>query len=618
MQISLITVIWSMIAAVCFTLAAIYLLVWRRNHTAWANLLFCLMAVSTAAFAFCELRMMRAEAPAELATTLKWAHIPVWLLVVSLVGFVRFYLKAGRTWLAWMVCGLRTLALILNFSVGQNLNYLEIATLRHISFLGESVSVAVGVPNPWMVVGQLSLMMLLIFAVDASVTAWRRGDRHSALTVGGSIVFFTFVSTGQSLLVFWGVVQAPIVASISFLGLVVAMGYELTRDVFRASQLAGELQASEAGLRENEQRMFLAVDAANLGIWIRDLATNEIWASDKWRELFGFTPSEPLDFDRILRRLHPDDREALQQVLTKAVAGRGSYETEFRLKLPEGGLRWISSHGQIEFDATGKPVRLRGASRDVTAHKQVELETQLLRREVAHVGRVTMMGQLASALAHEINQPLGAILRNAEAAELFMQDASPDLEEIRAIVADIRKDDQRAGAVIDRMRGLLKRQPLDTRALDVGELVGDVSALVRADAAARQVKVMVEVPGDLPPVRGDRVHLQQVLLNVVLNGMDALNGASRGERRISVIASLNGAQTVEIAVSDTGSGIPADRLGHIFDPFFTTKASGMGMGLPISRTIIEAHGGRLWAENNSSGGATFRFTLPIAEEVSAK
>ncbi len=286
--------------------------------------------------------------------------------------------------------------------------------------------------------------------------------------------------------------------------------------------------------------------------------------------------------------------------------------------LPDGGLRWIASHGQVEFDATGQPVRVRGVSRDVTAHKQAEQETQLLRREVAHVGRVTMMGQLSSALAHEINQPLGAILRNAEAAELFLQNASPDLDEIRAIVADIRKDDQRAGAVIDRMRGMLKRQPLNATALEVGELVAEVSVLVRADAAVRHIKLEVDLPDALPPVRGDRVHLQQVLLNVILNGMDALNGASGGERRVSVIALLNGARTVEIAVSDTGTGIPADTLAHIFDPFFTSKPNGLGMGLPISRTIIEAHGGRFWAENNSSGGATFRFTLPIAEEVAAK
>jgi two-component system sensor kinase FixL len=615
---SWVTIIWSTIASACITLAGIYLLVWCRNRTAWANLLFSLTAVAAAGFAFCELSMMLAETPGEFGTALRWGQVSVWLWTVSLVGFVWLYLQAGRPWLAWATCGLRTFALLPNFLVGQNLNYREITTLRRIPFLGESISVATGVPNPWMVLGQLSLVFLVIFVGDASVTAWRRDDRRKALMVGGSVVFLVLVGLVESMLIFWEKVQAPLTVSLIYLCLVVVMAYELGRDVLRASQLVGELQASEAALRENEERMSLAVDAANFGIWIRDLARNEIWASDKWRELFGFAPSERLELDHILQRLHPDDREALQGVFAKALAGGGSYETEFRLILPDGGIRWISSQGRVERSSNGQPVRIRGASRDVTAGKQAELETQLLRQEVTHVGRISMMGQLATALAHEINQPLGAILRNAEAAELFMQDASPDLDEIRAIVADIRKDDQRAGAVIDRMRGLLKRQSLNTRALHVGELIGDVKALVRADSAARQVKLDVNVPSDLPPVRGDRVHLQQVLLNLILNGMDALNGASLEDRRISVTALLDGAQTVEIAVSDTGTGIPAEKLAHIFDPFFTTKLNGMGMGLPISRTIIEAHGGRFWAENNNSGGATFRFTLPIAEEAAAK
>jgi PAS domain S-box-containing protein len=615
---SWVTIIWSVIASACITLAGIYLLVWCRNRKAWANLLFSFTAVAAAGFAFCELSMMLAETPGEFGTALRWGQVSIWLWTVSLVGFVWLYLQAGRPWLAWATCGLRTFTLLPNFLVGQNLNYREITALRHIPFLGESVAVAEGVPNPWMVLGQLSLVLLVIFVADASVTAWRRGDRRKALMVGGSVVLLVLVGLVESMLIFWGKVQAPLTVSFFYLCLVVAMAYELGRDVLRASQLVGELQASEAGLRENEERMSLAVDAANFGIWIRDLARNEIWASDKWRKLFGFAPSERLELGAILQRLHPDDREGFRQTVGAAVAGEGRYEAEFRVMLPNGGIRWISSHGRVELDANGQPVRIRGASRDVTADKQAELDTQVLRQQVAHVGRISMMGQLATALAHEINQPLGAILRNAEAAELFMQEASPDLDEIRAIVADIRQDDQRAGAVIDRMRGLLKRQTLETRPLDVGELIGDVRALVGADAAARQVKLDVDVPGDLPPVRGDRVHLQQVLLNLILNGMDALNGASGKDRRISVTALLDGAQAVEIAVSDTGTGIPADKLAHVFDPFFTTKLNGMGMGLPISRTIIEAHGGRFWAENNNSGGATFRFTLPIAEEAAAK
>src|SRR5438045_782909 len=205
-------------------------------------------------------------------------------------------------------------------------------------------------------------------------------------------------------------------------------------------------------------------------------------------------------------------------------------------------------------------------------------EMRRLQDEIAHVGRVSMMGQLASALAHEINQPIGAILRNAEAAELFMQSKTPDLEEIRAILADIRADDQRAGDVIGRMRALLKRHVLDTPLLDLAELVGDVAKLARPDAATRHVKLTVNLPADLPPVRGDRVHLQQVLLNLILNGIDALNRAGPGNRRVIVSARVDAARTVEIAVRDTGHGIAAEKLAHVVDPFFTTKPDRMRLG----------------------------------------
>jgi two-component system sensor kinase FixL len=611
---SLITIIWSMSASACLTLAGINFLFWCRNRKASANLLFFLTATSTAVFAFCELWMMRAETPAEFATVLKWGHVVVWLLVVSNVWFIRFYLKAGRLWLAWTVCGLRTLALLLDFLTGQNLNYQEIARLGHIRLLGESVAIAEGVPNPWMLVGHLSLVAWLIFTADASVTAWRRGERHRAITVGGSIAFFALVSSIQAPLVFWGIVRAPISASLFFTGMVAVMGYELGSEMLRASQLDGKLQESEAGLHESEERMRLAVEGADFGIWIRDLERNEIWATNKWRALFGFSQTEQLELAKILERIHPDDRDKFGFVLKQATEGDGGYEAEYRIVLPSGEVRWIDSHGRVEFNGTGKPILVRGVSRDITARKEAELETQSLRREIAHVGRVSMMGQLASALAHEINQPLGAILRNAEAAELYLENASPDLEEIRAILADIRKDDQRAGSVIDRMRGLLKRQNLSKQRVDVAELVDEVVALVRSDAAARHVKLELAVADHLPPVYGDVVHLQQVLLNLIVNGMDALNDVNSGDRRVSVTASLNGPQAVEIAVSDSGHGVSADKLTHIFDPFFTSKPNGLGMGLPISRTIIEAHGGRLWARNNGEGGASFRFTLPITKE----
>ena len=431
-------------------------------------------------------------------------------------------------------------------------------------------------------------------------------------------MFFILFGASQSLLVFWGIVPVPLVATLSFMGLVAMMGYELGNDTIRASVLRRKLEESEAGLLEIEERMRLAVESVDFGIWIRDLEQNEIWATEKWRKLFGFDETERLDFDGLLRRLHPDDRDMFRSIVEKATEGDGSYEAEYRVALPNGDMRWIASHGAVEFNGAGKPIFVRGVSHDITARKEAELETQNLQRAITHAGRVSLMGQLASALAHEINQPLGAILRNAEAAELFMQDASPDLDEVRAILADIRKDDQRAGSVIARMRGLLKRQELDKRPVNLSELINEVATLLRSDTAVRRVRLEAAVAENLAPVSGDVVHLQQVLLNLIVNAMDAIDEADGENRHVTVTAAFDGQNTIEIAVSDSGPGIPADKLSCIFDPFITTKGKGMGMGLPISRRIIEAHGGRLWAENRQEGGASFRFTLPIAEGAAAK
>ncbi|MCW5554558.1 MAG: hypothetical protein KIS67_20660 [Verrucomicrobiae bacterium] len=263
-----------------------------------------------------------------------------------------------------------------------------------------------------------------------------------------------------------------------------------------------------------------------------------------------------------------------------------------------GALAWSWSRQRIA----------RAMERERLVH-----ETHLLRDELTHASRVSTMGQLASGLAHELGQPLGAILRNAEAAELLMEQAPPDLEEIRAILTDIRQDDQRAAGVIDRMRSLLKRRPVERIPLAVPDLVQEVAALVRPNALQHKVQITLEVPRDLPTVCGDRIQLQQVLLNLLLNGMDAMSQQSSGTRRLIVQARKTENQMVEMSVQDSGPGIPAQSLDRVFEPFFTTKAHGMGMGLPVSKAIIEAHKGKMWAENGPTGGAVFWFTVPVAK-----
>ena len=412
---SWVTIIWAMIASACLTLALVHVLVWWRRREARANLFFALSAVATAVFAGCELWMMRAETPGAFGMAVRWAHVPGWVLIVSLVGFVRFYLRAGRLWLAWTVCGVRTLSLILNFICTPNLNYREITALGHVSFLGETVAVAEGVPNPWMLIAHLSLLLLVIFVADAAISVWQRGDRRRALLVGGSIIFFVVAGSGQVILTFWGIIHAPITVSLFYMGIVAAMGYELSQDVLRAARLSEDL-------RESQQRMALATQAANLGIWVRDLVRNEIWASDKWRELFGFEKSERLDLHCFLQRLHPEDREAVSQTLAKALGGEGGYETEYRVVLPDGRMRWIASRGGVEFDATGKPVLMRGASLDITTRKQAE--------EVAHnlSGRLIQAQEeeqmrLARDLHDDLSQSLALL-----SVELEMFGQSPPAE----------------------------------------------------------------------------------------------------------------------------------------------------------------------------------------------
>jgi C4-dicarboxylate-specific signal transduction histidine kinase len=250
--------------------------------------------------------------------------------------------------------------------------------------------------------------------------------------------------------------------------------------------------------------------------------------------------------------------------------------------------------------------------REIVASARLHTEAGRLRDELAHVARVSTLSELSGSLAHELNQPLGAILRNAEAARIVLERERPDLVELREIVADIHSDDRRAGAIIERMRALLKRQALELNHVQLAPLATDVVQLVRGDALARRVTVECTIPEALPPVLADRVQVSQVLLNLLVNGIDAVSESPGAARRVALKMRQADERTVEVAVADSGNGVAADMLTKVFEPFVTTKPNGMGIGLAVSRTIVEAHGGRLWAQNDPDSGAVFRFTLPVA------
>ena len=284
---SWVTIIWWMSAGACLTLAFLQFIVWWKDRAARANLVFAFGAVAVAIFAALELALMRAETPAQFDTITRWIHVPAWVLIVSIVAFVRLYLNAGRRWLAWTIVAVRTLALILNFVLSPNINYRKITALRHMPFLGEQVSVPVGVPNPWMLVAQFSLLLLVIFVVDATITVWRRGNRRQALVVGGSIVLLVVLASAQAVAMTWGILATPLTVSLFYLILVAAMAYELSYDLIRAAQVNRQLQASQATLRESEQRFRIVADAAPVFIWMSSVDKLCTFFNKHWLEFTG-------------------------------------------------------------------------------------------------------------------------------------------------------------------------------------------------------------------------------------------------------------------------------------------------------------------------------------------
>jgi two-component system sensor kinase FixL len=264
---------------------------------------------------------------------------------------------------------------------------------------------------------------------------------------------------------------------------------------------------------------------------------------------------------------------------------------------------------------TAEGIFVLAALVDITERKRAESELQRNREELAHVTRVSTMGELAASLAHELNQPLTAILSNAQAAQRFLSVKPTDLDEIKDILKDIVEDNNRAGEVIHRMRALVKKEDLAFAALDIAGVVRDVIQLVHSDAILRNVRVSLEASPNLPSVRGDRVQLQQVVLNLLLNAFEAMKDTPTAEREALVRTEITGVNEVEVAVCDRGVGLTSDKLDKIFEPFFTTKKDGLGMGLSISRSIVDRHGGRLWAENNRDRGATFHVVLPVLADA---
>jgi signal transduction histidine kinase len=606
---SYVTIIWSVVAACALLLAIMYGLVWAMDRQARASLAFACEALAIVGLVVMELGMMRASSAESWGEWVRWNQVPIFLRVAGTVFFIRAYFGTGRAWLMWFIIAGRGVILLLGFAVDPNFNFERIDSISHINFLGEPVTVlGHGVRASWQWFATLTSLLIPLFVIDASIPLWRKGTREArrkVLVIGGATIVTSLLGTTYSqLMILWGV-PLPALLSPPYLIMLAVMTAEMSRDTLRASRLAREL-------RDSESRLHLAASAAGLGLWTWDARLNRIWATAPAYRMLGLPEDRPADVASVVSRIHVQDLERVDRVWRQGAQSGDEVDVQFRVTHPSGTTRWIAARGRAEVDARGDLGSIQGVLRDVTEQLATREEIEELRRELAHAGRVSVLGTLSSSLAHELGQPLGAILLNTEAAELLLQHPQPDLDEIRHILADIRRDDSRAAEVIDRLRKLLKRGQMDTAPLSIEALAQDVVTLLRSDAINRHVILEFFGENGVPFIRGDRVHLSQVLINLVMNGMDAVAQLPPAQRHVVLRAHADGRGFVEVSVADCGPGIEAALLAKIFDPFFTTKSNGMGMGLSVSRTIVEAHGGKLWAENRPQGGAVFLMTLPVA------
>jgi PAS domain S-box-containing protein len=379
------------------------------------------------------------------------------------------------------------------------------------------------------------------------------------------------------------------------------------------AEIAERIRAEEA-LRASEERWRAIFENSAVGLALVGSNGRLMAANPALQRMLGYTADELLTLS-LPNLTHEDDLLLSRASMAELIAGtRQQYDMQKRYRRKDGRVIWVNASGSVVPGSERMPRFLVEILEDITDRKLAEDSLRKAQAELAHVTRLTTMGELAASIAHEVNQPLAAVITNGNACLRWLAAQTPNLDEAREAVQRIIRDGHRAGDVIQRVRALLKKTGPQKAQLDINDVIHEVLTLAHSEVRRHRVSVRTELATGLLPLLGDRIQLQQVILNLVMNGMEAMSSVADRPRELLIESATHEPQSIFVAVRDSGIGLDAQTLDRIFDAFYTTKPEGMGMGLSISRTIIEAHGGRLWATPHAGPGATFQFTLPMHSE----
>ncbi len=606
---SFLTVAWSMIASMGFLLGLMHFLIWWRDRQQYALLLASIMACAAGSLTLLELGTMTATSLEGYQTLVLWTVAATFGILVPMTWFVVFYLGTARQWLAMTITAVWIGALIVNFATpgDGNLVYTSITALRiETTFWGDPFVVADGVINPLTYFAHIASVIIVIFVADAALAAYRRGLQRKASIIGGSILFFIVIAGIHTPLVDTGLVRTPYLIGIFFVAITVAMALELVDQAVRAGIYGRELASWE-------KKWTTLLNEIQLAVVGLDQSGRINYVNPFFRDTSGFSQAHLLK--RSAASLIPKSHRArFEKWLAEAPHIGPGTGLQFPLETASGDRREIVWSTVALRDGHGEYAGLLSIGEDISDRLQTHKELQQSQIEIEHLTRALIVGELGSTLAHELNQPLAAILSNAQAAKRLLKQGSVNLEDIQEILTDIVADDRRAGEVIDRMRTMLKKGKGTSEVFDLNDAIKEALHLVEGERKKSGTTIDLQLAVSPLMVSAGRVEIQQVIVNLVVNALRAVASQLPGDRCIQ-IETASSAGLASIAIEDSGPGVSKAVERRLFQPFFSTTSSGLGMGLAISRRIIAAHDGSIKLSKGKLGGARFEATIPLLAQL---